>query len=736
MFILIIRRAFIVIALFYTILLATVNYFIIPKVVVPSVKSFIESNADQDIRLSVQEIGFSPYKGFLLKDIKITAKARDVVKEVVSSKYVDIDIDWLGLLKKKIQINNLKFENAVIEINRDVSGIWNIEAFLNLQNIGKDSKFKFVFKKISFIKSKINYSDLFVPQDSIKRNFNDIDVVIILLSKFVNKVIVRSRPSLENSELVSVNFDYNKNTQFIKGTLDIDTVYLSEYWNYYLDTFLKPWILDAKKTKIGVNFSYSQDRLLLNGNCKISSGRIAYGDVNITGDALIKQDLLFVFNKAQENLSKTDLILENAYLYAGRNCLMNNIYLIGFLSQKIISVGKLSGFILDMPADLRGEFSLEEPFGFKLSGKVGSFDSDMSLNPAKDNQSIFNFDMTSGKSFLKLQGGFSDFKNLIFNLGVSGDLDLALLLPQPKKKSRNIKFNKADNFDHSLKLQSGYKDNIKLTANLNGEIDEFDTLSGNLLITSDGLNLLGVDTGPLTINGNVGKGIIILGSKDIPFYKGSLNLNFKANENYYGLQLNFNSVDVEDLFAERGQLSGLKGKLNGNISFCRNLRKLKDFKGGGYLRVLNCDLRDASLFKTAEEGIGTIKKDFKMPNFKKIEGNFSFDNNLIKLENFSFKSDTVNLTVKGNLFFSGELDLDLGVKLYGQDFLRTVRQIFIPYTIGFDVLTDSVYVKVQGKWPDFKQKTKVQPMRWLDSFLNPDSVIKSDRYLVENICGR
>jgi len=724
-------RIIIVVVLSYILFVAAINYYFMPRFIVPAVDDFIAANFSGKVKLTVEKIGFSPIKGFLLKSVALTGPIGIEEGIILKSELVDIDLDWAALFRKEIQIKMLKVIGAKLNVSRDSSGAWNFQPILEINFDNQDNDFK-VFLFRSYIKNAIiNYSDTYDQNNSLKRNLNNVNININNAGNDVYKIFISSHGDTRNKEDISASFIYDISRKSIVGSARFNTLYLKQYWHYYLDEIFRPWDCDAESVNANIVFSFIKDTLMLKGQYEIENGRLAYGDLSIKTNAVVSKEVNFVFDSPSDNSADISLKLRDGLVLSGENVLIRGCDSDVEISSKGVSFEKLSGSFLGVKFDLKGKYAFGEANELSLNGSIGKGQAWASLKVLGDNLGSFEVKYDSNNSFLNLKTQFTDLKNQIFNLNIDGFFDLEDMPVLQKIKMDpglvNIPKNPSvfrleDNFPYE------FKGKLKVSANIYGELDKIASLKGDSYIRVEGLSLLGINFGSLDINSLIDRGVLSANIPKVDFYQGNLSASLKLGLKGIAAQLSLNNLDIEEFLRTRPYFADLKGVLGGNIAYSIKANNLKDFFGGGFLKLSNCNFVKLAMFFAAEDGIKSGKKDFKMPNFKIIEGNFSFNKDGISAENFRCKSDSIDLNIIGKYQYNGQAEFNLGVRLFGQNFLRIMRQIIIPYSIGFDVLTDSVYINVTGKWPNLKQKTKVQPMRFLNSFFNPDSSIKPDKY--------
>jgi len=730
-----------IIILLYALFFSIVNYYIMPRLIVPAVKEFIAVNLSADVKLSVEKIGFSPLKGFLLKTVTLTGPVGIENGLVLKSKLVDIDLDWLAILDKKIKINRLNVINAKLNISRDLSGTWNFQPVFDTNFINQSNDFKVILDRLMIKDANIDYCDTFDKNNSLKKNLNHVNLSIDNIGNDSYKIALSSYSDSVNKEKIWASFIYDKPKVSLIGSAHINAFYLGEYWSYYLDDIFKPWVFDAESINANIDFSFIGDVLLLKGRYEIEKGKITFGDFSIKANAILSRGARFDFGKPAENSVDINLKLKDALVSSGDNILIRNCEGDVEISSKEIGFKKLNGLLFGQKFDLKGRYAFNEAKELDLNGNIGKGQAQVILKVLENNQGSLEARYNLINSFLSLKSDFSDLKNQVFNLKIDGIFDLNDLFGSKEREIEpgasdvsavvsTLGYKPAENFPPQ------FKGRLKVEANISGELDKVDSFNGDALINADGLSLFGINFGSLNVYSIIKGGVL---SADIPkfdFYQGNLCAIFKAGLKGSAVQITLSDLNIEDFLKGRPYFSGFKGILGGNIVYCIRANNFKDFFGGGYLKLTNSGLKNLAMFSAAEDGIKSVKKDFKMPNFKIVEGNFSFDVKKINADNFNCKSDTIDLSIIGKFKYTGQAEFNLGVRLFGQNFLRIARQIIIPYTIGFDVLTDSVYINLAGKWPNLKQKTKVQPMRLLNSFFKLDTAIKPDKYSLDTFWGK
>jgi hypothetical protein len=566
--------------LLYILFLGVINYYIMPRFIVPAVKQFIAENLNADVKLSVKEIGFSPLKGFLLKRVALIGSIEAENGLILNSELVDIDLDWLALFKKQIKISMLEVDYAKLNVSRDPSGVWNFQPVFKLNFDNQSGDFKVFLNRLSIKKAKIDYCDTFDQNNSLKRNLNNVNMRIDNEGGNIYKIFVSSSGDSINKENISASFVFDKSKPSIIGTARINTFYLGKYWNYYLDEIFKPWIFDAESVKADIKFSLVKDAILLKGQYEIKKGRFAYGDFSIRSNVVVSKDARFVFGNSSQNSVDIELALKDGVVSSGENVFIRGFDCEVEINPREISFGKLNGTFFGEKFSLKGKYAFSEQKELSLSGNIGIGRVLLSLKIPETNLGELEVRYNSDNSFLNLKTEFSDLKNQVFKLNLDGLFDLDDLLTLNKKAinpkvsnfvstTNPLGFRQDDNFPFK------FKGKLKIGAILSGELDKLASFSGNSSINAEGLSLFGINFGSFNINSIIDSGVLSANMPKVDFYQGDLSASFKVGLKGSVAQINLSNLDIEDFVSDRPYFAGFKGILGGNFVYSARANNFK-----------------------------------------------------------------------------------------------------------------------------------------------------------------
>lgn len=697
----------------YTLLWGVVNFIIIPKILIPKVSEYISLNLKGPVKIDIGKISFSPFSGFVLYDVKFTGPLFVDRSNILQARLIDVDLKLLPIAWKRIEIKKLNIFDARINIARDKSGAWNFTPLLQMDFFSEkniDMGFIFLIKEFKLKRCSIDYLDCFKNDNTLRRNFPNADLSITSPRNNYYNIVLSASSSDKSEEEVGLVMNYDVANTMLNGRIRANTKHLKEYWYYYLDDILKPWLLKAEDVSIDMQLSSYKDILLLDGLYAINGGVLSYGDLNINGNCIIKHRQRYAKSDSMGNFSRIDLYVQDLLAKGGEHVILKKGKCNLVISEKTILIKKIQGVILGQGLFLSGSFGFDYPRELYLEGRIGRLDNVLTFKFSEDNQASLDLRGKAGNSYFKLNANSNDFKSLVFDSNIDGSIDLSDI--------RSL----------SLKDKEGFKGKVVFSGSIKGELDKASSLNGKLNVDMEDLTIFDLKPQTLVLTADVIGGILEGRIEETDFFRGKLYGFVKFDFDRWGVELHIDKLKVEDFLEPDPKLSGITGIFSGNIACMGKYIDLNSVEGGGYIKLTECSLRKMSMFSSAEDGIKSIVKGFIMPNFKSIEGNFQIKEKNINVENALCSAPTLNLTINGTCSFSGMTDFTLGVMFLGENFLRTARQIFLPYTIGLDFLANCIKVKINGKWPDLKQKTKIEPIGWLKIFFAKEKAPKPGKY--------
>jgi hypothetical protein len=219
-----------------------------------------------------------------------------------------------------------------------------------------------------------------------------------------------------------------------------------------------------------------------------------------------------------------------------------------------------------------------------------------------------------------------------------------------------------------------------------------------------------------------------------PLYGGTASANVRLDTRLsplkWGFELDLEKCDLKFLSEDDDRLSGMKGSLDANLACAGRWGRPEAAIGGGYIRVLDCNLKGVPFFVAIEKGIGSVVKDFTMPDFKEIKAAFGVAEKKVEIRS-ACRSPMLNIEMSGNCDFSGNVEMTAGANASRMSLIKTARQILIPATLGFDLVKDGILIKVSGKWPELKQQTVIKPLRVFDELFGFMKGIDLRRYSLD-----
>jgi len=217
-------------------------------------------------------------------------------------------------------------------------------------------------------------------------------------------------------------------------------------------------------------------------------------------------------------------------------------------------------------------------------------------------------------------------------------------------------------------------------------------------------------------------------------YGGTLSGAVVLDEKRWGIELQVEEVDLAKFAGVNARLAGLKGLLTARAAAVGDWRENKTVKGGGFFKLADADLKKASIFSVAQQGLESVVKGFQMPEFKEVKSNFEAANEVISFGNAAASAPGLELKGSGTIDFSGKTNFTMGVKFIQQHDLKTALYIFFPLqTLGFDLLTNTIKVEIKGVIPDLKQTTSVQALSWLTDAFDRQSSFNADQYTLDKL---
>jgi hypothetical protein len=576
--------------------------------------------------------------------------------------------------------------------------------------------YSFVIKEFRIKDGRIDYADYFNKDNTLERRLTNINLSLTNPKGQTYDLVITggARDSKEEDLMFKVTYEWRRDS--VEGTAALNTRHLSEYWNYYLDEIFKPWHLKAEEVGAHILFSYLDKKFTMKGRYTVKDGTLTYGDLTLAGGASISQDLRYVKSAPEENAVTTEVSLRELSLLTGQNIFLDKGGCEVTINRKEVTISSLFGEIKHQPISLSGRFLFIEPRELYLSGKTGEIDNAFHAKIVKDNQCVIDWEGKIKDSSLKIHADMPDLKDLAFDLTVQGDVqlsDIGSLITGTEK----------------------FKGRINVSGDIRGEADEPASLNGKAVMKVEGFSFLDSKATSFEFEMAAKDGLFTGTIPQTDFCGGNFRGTIKADRDRFGAELDINQFDIKELINSKPELEGTRGIISSNVAFVTKWADPSDATGGGYIRATGCDLKKLPLFLSAEEGIESVTKnaDFQMPVFERIDGNYEIRDRGVDFGNISCKASGLNLTISGNFSFSGTVDFTAGFRFMTSSLFKVARQVLLPETIGLDLIADGIVVKIEGKWPDLKQRTTVQPIRSLGAIFPPIGGGSPGRYTLDKL---
>lgn len=686
----------------YCVIWTTVTCIIIPKIIVPKLKEYINNNFTSPVKLSIGKIYFHPFKGFLLDDLTLSAPAASKDNIILKAQSVDIDLALLPLLRNKVEIKKFEMRDFNLNIERNTDGIWNFTPLLNLDifNETGNDNIDFVIDKIGFGRGQIHFSDFKEKNNTLDHIFTNAGLNITSPERNLYQLDISSCAKNKKDESITLKLNYNKKDKSLEAQIEINTIHLGDYFNYYLHDILSPWKLKAEACVVTAQLSYKDDKeksLIINGDCTINNATLAYGSTVIKGSAKVKQGLKFVNGKISEDVSHAEVSLENGSISEGEYTFVEKAFCNAAITNKMVDIRNVSGIFKNRPVNVSGTFNFASPEELNLTGTLGKLKNNLSLKVLPDNKAVMDWNMDISGSYIKLHAEIDDLENLLFNSTVDGKIDLPGLFQSDNTAAED-------------------NPNITGTINISGIISRKTTdltlssIRAELKTSVQDFSILGL--APVAFNFDMyTKDDILWGEiQKTELYRGVLHGTTMINPDKWGIELHVDGFNMEEfakIYPEK--LKGIKGIFNGNISVLNRWDNFNALTGGGYFKLTDCYLWEAPVFSQTETAVKSVTKGVTMPDFNDFEGNFEITDKACSIENVFCDASGINLNIKGKTDYSGKADFTAGVTLSTGGIFRTLRQIAAPVTIAIDFAVNCIKIQIYGTWSNLDYKVGLQP---------------------------
>lgn len=724
------KKILIVLCIFLIVILGTagllwygLNYYFIPKIIIPQIKNKIATfNRDNMVNLKIQEICFLPLRGFQLKGIELSP--------IIAAKEVDIDLDYFALLSRKIHLPQINITGADLNVKRSKQGKWNYEPAIK-SIFGKEKKDRPSFidiDQINISRGQVYFDDQLFSDNRLTKHFKDVTIKIKSPDR-ENYYVEASGADVKRQDAIRFMFNYSTKTALIKGKAQLKIADLADYRDYYLDELILPWHLAKARVKAQAEFTYCKGNFSIDGDYEIKNGQINYGDIKLAGDGFIDHKQKYVKGKKEQNILSAQAKIDNLSLLFEKNAVLEKGKCEAVITGKKIQIKKLQGLSQGKPVDLKGQFVFQPMRRLDLAGKIGVADNVFHLKLLSDNAAQADWLSSAEASHVKVYANFSDIKKLRFSGNVSGHVDLGLL---PGKVWIN-----ADERHVTVSFEAAKKElkgTMGFSGKLQGVLNKPETLSGKLGLKFDDFSLLGLEPLSFLLGMKVEQGVFASAIPPMDLYRGKLSGAVALDTKHWGIELNIEDMDLAKFTGVNPQLAGLEGLFTGKIAAVGNWGEQNSIRGGGSFSLTDADLKSAPIFSTAQQGVGSVVKDFQMPDFKAVKGNFDITSEVVTFNNALASAPDMELRGSGTIDFSRRADFTLGVKFIQKRDFKTAMYIFFPLpTLGFDLLSKAIKVEIKGVIPDLKQTTTVQTLGWLTDAYGQQSSFDPDQYTLEKL---
>ncbi|MDD5655084.1 MAG: hypothetical protein PHR91_05525 [Candidatus Omnitrophica bacterium] len=698
-----------------------VNLYIIPRKIIPQVRKYLDASLSGPVKVRIGDIYFSPFRGFILKDAEILFSRGGKEDLFLRAPDVDIDLRIQGLLWKRLEIRRFIVSGASIIISRDEKGFWNFMSLFGMDSGSRDTGsggWKLLVDKVSVRRSSVAYSDLFKKNNSLRRTFTDVELTasrpraeVYELSFSVNARSARKGPG----ESLDGFLEYDHASSSLKGQTRFKIRHLSEYRDYYLDDILKAWGLESDDISGQMRFDSKQGSLTIDAEYEIGAGVLRYGDFSVQADYSVGQELYYKNGCFDPDGSLARISLKNAVFRMGSKSFINEAQSALVIAKRALDIQSLTGKLWRRPVVMSGGFSFDDVRELSLSGRVDDFDTRLIFNFPAANQARADLFTGSGNSYFKLHAEISDLKDFVFALECRADIDCLELA-----KFLNLK-------------KGSLAGRLTLSGNMTGEAEEPRSYAGGIAVGIAAFSYLGSQPVSCAIDAVIQEGVLLGQLPAVNFYGGELAGSFKLDYQRLGIEVHLKEMDIKKFSSGYERLKGLTGTLSGSAAGVSNWSGVKDLQGGGYINLVDCDLRLFPVVRATEEGLMGVIKNFVMPVFNEAEGNFQIDGKHITLQNVFCKATDLNLVVKGGYDLGGETNITVGATLFGGGLARTAKQVFRPFSLGVNLLANSFEVDIRGARSDLDHRVRVRPSRWLIDFLRMGSKADSGKYSLDKL---
>ncbi|MFA6549668.1 MAG: AsmA family protein, partial [Candidatus Margulisiibacteriota bacterium] len=295
------------------------NYYYIPRFVVPQIQKQITIfNRDNKTNLKIQSIYYHPLRGFQLVGIEL--------RPFLAAKEIDVDIDYLALLSRKIHLSQINIIEADLNVSRSTKGTWNFEtAIKGAFNKGGEARPSFiVIDQINVSRGQVYFDDQLFKRNRLTKHFKDVTIQI----KNPNRedyFVEASGADDKKRDAIQFKFNYSTKTGLIKGRAQLKIANVADYREYYIDEIAKPWQLGNAQIAIQAEFSYCKGDFSIDGNYAFKNGKINYGAIKLEGDGSIKHKQQYAKGKPKQSALSAQVTMDNLSLRFEKEVILEKV---------------------------------------------------------------------------------------------------------------------------------------------------------------------------------------------------------------------------------------------------------------------------------------------------------------------------------------------------------------------------------------------------------------------------
>ena len=588
--------------LLYVLIWAGLNYLLIPKVIIPEVLRYLETAKFGTAKVSIKDITFNPLRGFLLHDLKICDTINEKDTCMLQAEYCDVDLDFLALLQRRLDIKNCAFYKIQVLVSRDRAGKWNFFCFAD-KDFMKEQKagsgLSFVIRKFSIVDGVVNFADDFRAGDVFHHTFPDVNIILKRDQSDIYKIKLSSVTRIRSDESIEAALAYDSSRGTLEGKAKFNTRHLNRYWTYYLDDWLKPWHVAARQISASADFSYSSGVFSVQGEYDIADGEFSFGDLNIRANTRISHTQRLTKSDPKLDIFLVRLDMDNVESLSGKYTLLDKGKCTLVITREDVSIERLDGSLKGQPLALSGKYTFTKPQQLHFKGTLADLATDFSLKLLDENQGTLDWRFNQGESSIALIAQIQDLKNQVFSSQINAKVhleDLAVLMKMPKKDLQGL---------------------VDISGKLLGELDKKETLQADIVLNVADFSIFGLSPASFQFGLNISEGVFAADIPSTPYCDGKLSGRIQFDYDRWGAECRLKDVNMKDFLSDTQAMEGMEGTLNGNIAWVGPWGKARGLECGGFARLTDTNLRSAPLASAAEQGIATIVKNIVMPVLKR-----------------------------------------------------------------------------------------------------------------------